>query len=385
MKRNIIRELTLKEISAVDRPAQVGAKMTIMKRHDGHAEKLTKYYYDAYSDSKASAKSFDEILTENENRKKLYEAREALYPVFDALQASLGSIASDTSLSAANRMSKIETSVNAFLSAVREKMPDVEEELTKALVDFAAGSSGSPPANLEGNEMADNKTVEELSKSLETLQKSLDDTKAELAKSESVAKMSDAAKTYMKSLDDAGKAKFMSLSPADQEAKASAVKKNDETLELHGQTIQKSAVGDGMFAILKAQSVEIAKMQEDVAKARGEAEIQVLAKRADDELAALPGDRLAKARILKASDTLTAEDKTVFDQMLKAANSSLAKAFTSVGKNGTKEVAEGSAEDQLQKKAEEIAKRDSVSVAKAYETAIAENPDLYESIETPKA
>jgi len=247
-------------------------------------------------------------------------------------------------------------------------------------------SAVSPAETKDDPNMAATETqVADLTKSVEDLKKVLDDTKAELAKAESLAKMSDAAKTYMKSLDDAGKAKFMSLSPADQEAKASAVKKNDETLELHGQTIQKSAVGDGMFAILKAQSVEIAKMQEDVAKARGEAEIQVLAKRADDELAALPGDRLAKARILKASDTLTAEDKTVFDQMLKAANSSLAKAFTSVGKNGTKEVAEGSAEDQLQKKAEEIAKRDSVSVAKAYETAIAENPDLYESIETPKA
>ena len=247
-------------------------------------------------------------------------------------------------------------------------------------------SAVSPAETKDDPNMAATETqVADLTKSVEDLKKVLDDTKAELAKAESLAKMSDAAKTYMKSLDDAGKAKFMSLSPADQEAKASAVKKNDETLELHGQTIQKSAVGDGMFAILKAQSVEIAKMQEDVAKARGEAEIQVLAKRADDELAALPGDRLAKARILKASDALTAEDKTVFDQMLKAANSSLAKAFTSVGKNGAKEVSEGSAEDQLQKKAVEIAKRDSVTVEKAYETAITENPDLYESIETPKA
>lgn len=378
MKKNIIRELTLKEISAVDRPAQVGAKMTIMKRADDHAVKLTKYYYDSYSEGKASAKTFDEILTNIEDAQKLREAREQLYPLFDALQSSLSSIAYDTALDASKRMTKIESSVNDFLSAVRAKMPDVEEELTKALIDFTAGSSGFNPAKHKDDPMADAKTVEELQKSLETLQKSLDE-------AQKVAKMSDAAKAHMAKLSDEDKGKFMALSSEEQEKKVNAVKKSDETLELHGQTITKSAVGDGVFAVMKAQAAEIRKAQEEIAKARDEAETERLAKRADDELSALPGDRLAKARILKASNTLSTEDRTTFDAMLKAANSSLAKAFTNVGKSGAGVTEEGSAEDQLQKKATEIAKRDTVSFEKAYERAINENPDLYESIETPKA
>jgi hypothetical protein len=249
------------------------------------------------------------------------------------------------------------------------------------------GSSADSTAETKDdpNMAATEAQVADLNKSVEALTKSLDDTKAELAKAEAISKMSDAAKTYMKSLDDDAKAKFMSLSTAEQDAKAAKVAKADETLELHGQRIQKSAVGDGVFAVMKAQAAEIQKANERIEKAENEAKLQVLAKRADDEFASLPGDRLAKARILKSFETLSDEDRAAAEAMLKAGSSSLAKAFSTVGKNGSPAQAEGSAESQLQKKAEEIAKRDNVSVAKAYETAITENPDLYESIETPKA
>jgi len=279
---NVIKELNLLEISAVDRPAQVGARMTLLKRADPEADKA---------------------------------------------------------------------------SSTAEK-------------------NGNPETS-QGNDMTD--------VTIEGLQKALDETKTALADAQKLAKASDAVKAHMSKMSDEEKGKFMALSPEEQEKRVAALKKADDSVELNGTVITKSAVGNEVFAVLKAQNEQMRKAEERIEKAETEAKLERLAKRADDELAALPGDRLAKARILKASDALTAEDKTVFDQMLKAANSSLAKAFTSVGKNGTKEVAEGSAEDQLQKKAEEIAKRDSVSVAKAYETAITENPDLYESIETPKA
>lgn len=249
------------------------------------------------------------------------------------------------------------------------------------------GSSADSTAETKDdpNMAATEAQVTELTESVEALTKSLEDTKAELAKAEKLAKASDAVKAYMAKLSDEEKGKFMALSSEDQEKKAAAVKKADETIEIHGQVIAKSAVGDGMFAVMKAQAIEIAKANERIEKAEREAELQVLAKRADDELAALPGDRLAKARILKASDSLSTEDKAAFDAMLKAANSTLAKAFTTVGKSGTGNVEEGSAEDKLNKKAEEIAKRDGISIQKAYATAVSENPALYDEIETARA
>lgn len=249
------------------------------------------------------------------------------------------------------------------------------------------GSSADSTAETKDdpNMAATEAQVTELTKSVEALTKSLEDTKAELAKAEKLAKASDAVKAHMAKLSDEEKAKFMALSTEDQEKRAAAVKKADETIELHGQTIAKSAVGDGVFAVMKAQAAEIAKANERIEKAEREAEIQVLAKRADDELAALPGDRLAKARILKAANALSADDKTTFDAMLKAANSTLAKAFSTVGKSGAGNVEEGSAEDKLNKKSEEISKRDGVSVQKAYATAVAENPALYDEIETARA
>jgi len=250
------------------------------------------------------------------------------------------------------------------------------------------GSSADSTAETKDdpNMAATEAQVADLTKSVEALTKSLEDTKTELAKAEKLAKASDAVKAHMAKLSDEEKGKFMALSTEEQEKKAAAVKKADETIELHGQVIAKSAVGDGVFAVMKAQAAEIAKANERIEKAEREAELQVLAKRADDELAALPGDRLAKARILKAANAgLSAEDKTAFDAILKAANSSLAKAFATVGKSGTGNVEEGSAEDKLNKKAEEISKRDGVSIQKAYATAVSENPSLYDEIETARA
>lgn len=244
--------------------------------------------------------------------------------------------------------------------------------------DEDGGSAVKKTANNEDKlPMADAPTVE-------ALQSELDVTKAELAKAEVLAKMSDAAKKYMAKLDDKEKEAFLSLSPEDQEKKVSTVTKADETLEVSGQTIRKSEVGDGVFAVMKAQAAQMAAAEERIAKAENDAAMERLAKRADDEMAHLPGDRVFKARVLKAADSLSAEDQTAFAALVKSANDALKGAFEEHGVKKGKEVA-SSANAALDEVANEIAKRDSIPVHKAYERAIAERPELYDAIETPRA
>lgn len=399
--KNIITSLTLKEISAVDRPAQIGAKMTIMKRaspafavgdvvefdsdlqtekgpssgtikevdgtrilvahsdaeewfdgtklivsekttaadgkrplwimkRDAPATVIAKGIYGMGEEGKAIA--FKDVLMQSEERRRQYEAREELWPLFDALQTSLSSTSSDTSLSDADRMGRIEASVADFLAAVREKLPDVEEELAKALVEIVtAGSSGSPTVKKGDLSMADEKKVEELQKSLDTLTTTLAEVTKRAETAETIAKMSDTEKKHLATLSEADKAKFMAMSAEDRAKIVTKAASEDETVVVEGQSIAKSAVGDSTFAIFKAQAARIEAVEKAAAVDRDNALMVTLTKRAEDELGNLPGESVKKAAVLKAVATMGEEERTTLDTMLKAANSSLAKAFTTLG------------------------------------------------------
>ena len=374
----LLEKLRLSELSLVDRGANQHAKVTILKRANTNAAKIAKSYYSAVSEgSPNSAKSFKEILASNEKRKKLWEVRDELYPLLDAFTSSVSAITTDTGLNDSGRRSRIEQTTEEFLSAVREKMPEIEDELTKSLSSYLASSASDSTANNEDiNSMADAPTVETLTSERDVL-------KAELAKAEVLAKMSDKAKAYMAKLDDKGKEAFLSLSTEDQEKKVASVTKNDETVELDGQTIRKSEVGDGAFTVLKAQAERVAKMEERLAKAEDDAHMERLAKRADDDMGNLPGDRVFKARVLKAADTLSDEDKAAFTALVKAANDALAGAFEEKGVKKGKEVAANPAA-AFEEAAKEVAKRDNVTLTKAYEIVGREQPELYAAIETPR-
>ncbi|RFC66456.1 hypothetical protein DYI37_03155 [Fulvimarina endophytica] len=373
MTKSIIRSLTLKEISAVDRPAQVGAKMTIMKRGDppngagqggqdtGAESALFHAGVSAIAKSmmEGGAETFADVYREQVTNREMW-------PMVDALQTSISSILNADDLSDADRQSKVEASVSEFLSAVRSKLPASENEVAKALL-AAAGGAGSNPVTKGAKSMTDKPTIE-------SLQKSLDEMKKRAETFEAIAKMSDAEKAHMKDMSEDEKKAFMALSDDDR---AKAVKKSaegDETVEYGGETISKRA-DPRSFAIAKAAKAEMEDLRKRADAAADEAQMERLTKRADAELGNLPGETIAKAKVLKAVAGMGEEDRATLDAMLKAGNSTLAKAFEL---SGTRQ---GSAGDtDIRKRREdalsEIMKRDNCTKSKAMETLASEQPEL---------
>lgn len=375
MTKKIMREFRIDEISVVDRPAQKGAKMTIMKRQDPALDTIAKYYGEAQQ-----GKDFKTLLDENENRKKIWEAREEIYPLIDALTTSVNSILADETVQ--DKMSRVEQNVSDFLVALRDKLPDVEEELTKFFEDLNAEYLGNVNKQRENNMPDNTKTVEELTatladvtKSLEEMTEKLEKAEAARVEAETMAKMSDDERAYIAKMSDKDKADLMAMSEADRKKKMDGMKKNDETVTVEGKVIAKSAVGDETFALYK----RMADAEARIAKAEEKAEMAAFEKRAADEYANLPGTDAEKAAILKAVASLGDEVAGNIETILKAANEANAEAFKTIGKNGSAD--DNSAEAKLEKRAKEIAKAENISEAKAYVKALEENPELYGEVE----
>ena len=227
------------------------------------------------------------------------------------------------------------------------------------------------------------KKVEGLTADLEKANTALAEATAKLEKADAFSKLSDAEKSFIEKMDDKGKGDYMGMSAADRKKKMDSVKKSDETLEVHGQTISKSAVGDAEFAIFKALTEEAAIAKADIAKARETAELVTFTKQASDEFGALPGTEAEIAAVLKGLSTLDDDVKKTTLAIFKSAATSAAAALEKVGhSNGSVGT---DLENRVQKMATEIAKRDSISKTSAVAKVWVENPDLYAEYETANA
>lgn len=355
-----ITKLTLTEISSVDNPAQPHATMSIMKRHDPLSETIKKYYGDSIASN--NIKDFRELLNIEEKNKKLWEAREELYPIMDAFRQTVNNIVVDANLSVDAKMAQIESNVTNFVAAVREKVPDVEEELTKLFKD-AGFSSTTPTDNTENKPVSD----ENVTKVAE-LEKSVAELTTKLAEAEAISKMTDAEKEYVSALSDKEKIAWTNMDADQRSKRMASMKKNDETVEVDGQTISKALVGDAQFGLYK----RMAETEARVAKAEGEVEMANLRKRADDEFGKVVGTADEKAGLLKALKVAGPEVEAYGLKVLKAANE--VEAFVTIGKVKVEKV------DTLKKRNDviaEIAKRDNIPEHRAMAQAAAEHPDLF--------
>lgn len=430
--RRVMKEFRLDEISAVDRPAQAGARMTIMKRDysqeqrdkmaesgkalpDGSfpianiadlknaihafgragdkakakahiiarakaldasdqlpenwtaskAAEIAKAYVERSAD--AGAQDFKTLLAQNEQRERYWEAHEEIYPMLEALGDSVRSIVADMRLSASAKEAMIRAGLDDFIVAVKDKLPEVEEELAKLFT----GSGGEPVTvgKKETPDMADNENQ------VAELTKRIDDLTAQLADSQIVAKMSDAEKAYMDKMSDEDKKKFMAMDGKGRTALMDASKRADPTVEVNGATIAKSAVGEAAFEALTKQA-------EEIRNAKDEAEMAKFTKRASEELGNMPGTDEEHAHVLKAVAGLDEKAAATLSTLFKAANDAMGEGFRETGQGGEGPQASATvtkAEQQLDAKAKEIEKRDSVPYHSAYAKAMTENPALYKN------
>lgn len=245
-------KLDLSELSAVDRPAQPGATMAIMKRDDSvdlpSLQLVAKYVCE-----EDGAHSFVEVLRENEFSQKIW-------PFTDALTQSIRSIVGDKRLSGEDREARVTESVASFLQKVREIAPQV----AKQLEGLVSKKDGPMP-----------KSIEQLEADLAKAQGDLTTMTARAEKAETdLAAMTEAK-------DKA-------------EADCAEAKKGlDETITVGGAEVKKSEIGETQFAVMKGLADE-----RDLAR---------LEKRADADYRHVVGKTEEKAQVLQAVEKIADE------------------------------------------------------------------------------
>lgn len=316
MAKRIMREFTMSEISAVTVPAQKGARMAIMKRADPKNEevakldKLAALLVKAMTDDKAE--SFNEAFLER-------KIDEQIWPMTSALSESVQSILRDTALDQAAKLAMIQQTAQEFVSAVQQWLPASMPSLVKALT---AGDPGPTPD--KGDILMPDNVKE-----IDTLKGQVGDLTKKLE--EAVAKAMTAPHVeYIAAMPVEKRAAFLEMTGTDRDAyiKANPIQKGeDEVLKVGDATIRKSEVGAGVFSVMKAQQAQNDALVE-------KSEIAEFTKRAETELATLPGEPVAKGKALRALSKIGKEERETIEAMLKAGDAAMKSAFNTVGKDG---------------------------------------------------
>lgn len=371
-KRRIMREFTLHEISAVDRPAQEGAKAMIIKRAGPLSDQVAKYFIDPAN----GAVSFETALRQSMESEAYYNAMRVIGSEIEALSTSLRSILGDSNLDYPSKQTMLRNAVEDFMAVARSKWPDIESALQNVVTEGEYNMTTMKTVEQLSAENADlNKRLETSTSALAVAQDQV--TKAEAAarkqqlEFEKVAdglkeqikllkarsEMKDEEKEYADRIEDEDeKKKFIFSSPAEKWATLKRAEENDEILKVDGKPIRKSVVGATQFGIMKAQQTRIDELNKSAQEAIEKAETQALVKMAEDQFNHLPGtieakvaalrhiekigEQVVKVKDAKGNEVDVPIRKTIYD-MLGAGNQAQKNAFGRLGSRGGDEVNKG--------------------------------------------
>lgn len=377
-KGNLLKDVSVQEVSLVGRGANQGAKVSLFKS-DESIDELTK-------------QSFNEALSDMELSERLNNLLSNFYDFSVASRRSFSAIIRNPGIT--EKKVAIRESLNQFMVAMSGLVDgtdiikgelDISPDEKTQLVEFFEKNK-EDVINYYNNQIEggfDMNELEKLQKKFDDLQKKFDDdmtaSEIKVAKFETISKMDDETKVYFDSLDEEGQVGFLKK---DEKKWAGIIEKSkvsDETFTAHGRTIRKSVVGEDVYEVLKAQQAEIdtnKQIAKDEKDARESAEFT---KSAETLYKNLPGDPDVKGKVLKAADGLAKDVKEALTTMLKAGNEAMVKSkmFKEIGVD---EVGEDSAEGKLNKMAEVYAEEKNVTFAKAYTVVLKtkEGRKLYE-------
>jgi len=351
--------LKLGELSSVDSPAQQGAVAVIMKRDDEASRKDAVALIQKYVGVEDGAHDFQEVLVEN-------KFSQEIWPFTDALSQSIRSIVGDKTLSADDRETKINESVQQFLTAVRGISPGAAGEAAmKGLIALFEKRGTKMPKTVEQLEAALAKANEEL----DTVKGQLTDMtqKADKAKQdmEEATEQCKAARSALeKSGDNAELAKQVAdLKAENQTLKADLAKATDEVIKVEGEEVRKSDFGEAGFRVIKAQEDRVATA---IRKAK-----------AQENYPNVAGGSDSVALILKVRDQADEETQKAIDAVLKSNEAMAKSAFARLGTSFEKEADVHKARETFDSKVADIAKRDNLSDHQALSKARREFPTEY--------
>lgn len=425
--KTIMHDFHLAEISGVDQPAQVGARVALIKRGgpglegperrggpevadpglqkmalamttetDGHAHLLvvesgweirragTTDYVNEHSHSWIMGEDGNILIGASKGHthdiamavKREFSGKEREKAAEAGTAMPDGSFPIKTKQDLKNAISAFGRAKPADRAAVarhirrRAKALDATDLLPTSGTLAAALGKADDAGGSEGNNM-DEKEIQKMKDDLAALQK-----RAE--KAEALAALPESHRAFHKGLKGEASDAFLKATVEEREEQ---IRKAAEV----NVVVYKATDGTEYRKADDPRLVALAKRADEERKARTEAE--AVAKRADlekraGEFAHLPGDLETRINLLKAVDALPEADKGKALQALKAQDAALGAAFKTLGTRAPG--AEG--EDQLDKLAKTIQERDKISFEQAMDKALQtpEGVALFEKHYRPK-
>jgi len=222
-------------------------------------------------------------------------------------------------------------------------------------------------------------TAEEISKKLDDMEKDLDTVRKRAEAAEAallVAKLDNEDRDAYDELSEAEQTTFVQ---ADDAGRSELLEKGRKAIAKRGELPEE--IRKQFEAVNKKLELAEARATaaETVAKREQDARQMIeLTKRAEEEFPGLPGTPVEKAEVLKALGKLTPDEKAACEKMLAAGNACLAGQMKPVGKGGDADTT-GGAWAVIEKKATAMAASQKITVAKATELVIQQEPALYDA------
>lgn len=386
--RRIMRSLKINEISAVDRPAQEGATVAIMKRRGEPG-------YDP-SNPDPSKRGRDDS--------KDVEKRAMLTGVTDEHShlVVLDPENGEGAKPAGNTMPALTPGAD-----FPHTHPWIMDDSGNIIIGMAAGhdheSGEISTTRMRAGELLmekqdgtaedggrrrrrRNDMTEDAKKAAEAAEAEKKELEKKLATAEAYGKLSDSQKAHYAKLDDKAKEEFLAKSDDERveivsKAAKEAAEENPVVYKAADGTEYRKSDDERLVALAKQSDERLAKLE----KAQTDAATADLRKRAETDLANLPGTVETRMTMLKQIDGI-ADEKERAEALaaLKAHNAQMGKNFVVHGTTeASKAALEGieskdDANAELEKKARELQKADAkLSYVDAYEKAAEANPDLY--------
>lgn len=365
-RKNIMREFTISELSAVDRPAQAHARVALMKRADddesfgeGLAELQERLLELA---EKAGVKKQKATKAEANYREAGGSERCGACEHFDGAG---GCSVVAGQISASDTCDYFEQGDSPMTEAEKKQLAELEktiQDLTKKL----EAATASEPA----------KKAAELQDAVETLTKKLEAAEAEKATALAKAGMSDSEKGYAAGLEGEAKTKFMNCTPAERKKLMSKAADDDPVVYKadDGQEFRKS--DDPRLVAMAKRADEQAKKADSERESR---ETLEHTKRAEDFLKNFSGEAAEKVDVVRAISKMAEKPRAALEKMLEAGGKAIAAAFETIGHN--KETLAKTAAD-FNKRVDEIQARDKCSRVDAMSKARLEDPAAFDAYQS---
>lgn len=340
-KRNIMRKFRINEIAGVDRGAQGGKNVVILKRGPA-ANSVEKHFEELVN---------PRLLTDTDGHTHLLELSGAGGETF-------------WSKSENEEYGHTHPWVQNTDGTVSIGMAEGHTHEVRT-VEKAAGSSGG--GNQGADSMADTNPAA-VEKKLEEAVNKVSDLEKKLAKAEAFGQLNDTQRAYYAKLSDAEQSAFLAKNNTERDTVIQKAAESDPVVytSADGTEFRKS---DGrtadMAKRLDEQAAQLRKSQEAVENATFE-------KAAGEKMNNLPGDTATKIGLLKAVSGIPDEAvRAKVSEIIAAANTAMSGAFDRDGTSEGQNTEESGAEDEIQKIADGILKDSpSMNPAEAYVKAL---------------